>query len=95
MLNGGALNVPASILTGMALFGPVVLTGGTDDEGDTMCPSVEVAGALEAAASQWHSVTADAVDKGQNLTVIANPNTLPAAWCHRFVRRRVRWMVER
>jgi hypothetical protein len=35
LINGMPLNVPASMLAGMPLFGPVVIAG-TDDEGETI-----------------------------------------------------------
>lgn len=72
------LNVPASIIGGRALYGSAVLTNGVpDDEGDTMPPDELTKNALEAACRAWRSVLDSARFIGQNLTVLADPDTLP------------------
>jgi len=38
MMSGMVLNVPAALFTGIVLYGPVVLVGGVDGNGDTQPP---------------------------------------------------------
>ena len=79
MLTGQPLNVPASIMTGMALYGPVVLHGGADDEGETLPPDDELRKAFAALASYWTAVCVDALRKGQSIIPVADPATVPPA----------------
>jgi Domain of unknown function (DUF3846) len=78
MVTGLALNVPASLLSSMALYGPVVLTGAPDDEGETQPPSGRMMTAAANMALCWRRVNLDATAKGQDLTVMANAATVPA-----------------
>jgi len=78
MLNGSKLNVCASMFAGRPLYGPVVLTYATpDDEGETLCPLEEDAMLLMHFAIRWHNVVENAQRIGQDLSVIANPDTIP------------------
>ena len=77
MVNGLALNVPASMLAQQALYGPVVLAGAPDSEGETQPPSDRMAKAVANMAMTWRRVNIDATAKGQDLTVTANPATVP------------------
>ena len=78
MLNGGQLNVIASMMTGLALYGPVVLCAGEPDRnGDTVPPPEGAARAMEAMAEAWRHVVADARRKGQEPFVAASADTLP------------------
>jgi hypothetical protein len=79
MLESLALNVPASMFCGQALYGPVVLCGPPDDEGETQPPSGHLFNGLTAMAGMWGSVCADAVRKGQQIFVPADPDTIPPA----------------
>ena len=78
MVNGLALNVPASLLATMALYGPVVLAGAPDNEGDTQPPSGRMSTAAANMALCWRRVNLDAASKGQDITVAANADTVPA-----------------
>lgn len=78
MLNGALLNVTASMFAGIALYGPIVLTGPVDDEGETMLPPSAVVAALIGFADRWAAVNFDAVArKGQSLDVRADANRIP------------------
>lgn len=71
------LNVPASIFSGTVLYGPVVLAGEPDDEGDTQPPVQRMVQAVTALCRIWRAVCEDAERKGQNVMPVANPGTLP------------------
>jgi len=78
MLNGSVLNVVASLMTGIALFGPVVVCAlDPDAEGDSLPASPEVVEAFTSMADQWGRVLNDARRTGQDLTVVANAATVP------------------
>lgn len=77
MLERLSLNVPASMFCGRALYGPVVLCGPPDDEGETMPPPGNMLNGFVAMASMWHGVVIDATAKGQTITCPADPDTLP------------------
>lgn len=77
MLDGSALNIPASLLAGIALYGPVVLTGDADDEGETQLPTLKAANAFMTLARLWQLVRADAERKNQLVDVFANADDLP------------------
>jgi len=79
MLNAEELNVPASIFAQMSLYGPVVLCGPTDPEGETTTPQQYVHDGLMALAMMWRRVVLDAERKGQQIIVRANPDTVPPA----------------
>jgi hypothetical protein len=79
MIDELPLNVPASLMMGMVLYGPVVLCAPfPDEEGDTLPPTEEVAQVLAGMADQWSIVVADAARKGQSVVFpTANANTIP------------------
>jgi hypothetical protein len=79
MLEAATFNVPASIFAQMALYGPVVLCGPADPEGNTKPPHKRVANGFMALATMWRSVVIDATRKGQNPLVAADPDTVPPA----------------
>ena len=70
-------NVPASLMTGIALFGPVVLCGPPDSEGETQAPSARARMAMMNMADIWQAVCLDAAMKGQAILALANAETLP------------------
>lgn len=78
MLNGSSLNVPASIFAGRPIWGPVVLTGWVDEEGETLPPPEEAMRMLDFLAQQWAAVTSNAVLLNQDVnTNVANTETIP------------------
>lgn len=77
MLVALTINVPASIFAGMVLYGPVVLCGPVDDEGETMPPHPAMVTGLSALANMWSAVIKDAHMKGQEILTTANPDTIP------------------
>lgn len=77
MVNGLPLNVCASMLAGVALYGPVVLTGYPDANGDTTPPPQRTAKALENMAAVWRSVVEDATSKNQDVLPRADPDAVP------------------
>lgn len=78
MLTGLPLNVPVSLMAGMALYGPAVLTAADPDaEGETVAPTETAAKALEAMAEAWRHVVADAARKGQDVRVYPEPGRIP------------------
>lgn len=77
MIEGQPLNVPASMFAGAALYGPVVLAGGADDEGETLPPHPDAIELMESLAAMWRQVTHDAARKGQTTTFPANAATVP------------------
>jgi hypothetical protein len=79
MLNQLAMNVPASMFCGLCLYGPVVLCGEPDEEGETQPPPSNMLNGFTAMASMWRSVVFDAIRKGQEIICPANPETLPPA----------------
>lgn len=79
MLNGSPLNMVASFIAGRAFYGNVVVVGpDTDDEGNTM-PIAEQEFILFIiyTAERWAAVVASAARMGQDLRVVANPDTIP------------------
>src|SRR6185436_19402127 len=78
MINELEFNVPASLVMGRALFGPVVLCAAyPDDEGDTLpANEVDVEG-LKAVSRIWQEVLADASRLGQVVMTHANETTIP------------------
>lgn len=85
IINAETLNVPASLMAGMVLFGPAILAGGADDDGDTMLPSPGAKKALRAISAMWFAVCQDAARKGQRILPTAQPDTLPPAQILSFV----------
>ena len=80
MLNGSVLNVPASMYAGRPLYGAVVMAAAqADDQGETLPPDRDAVRILKTFANAWRSVLTVAADLGQNLDVIANPDTMPPA----------------
>jgi hypothetical protein len=72
------MNVPASIMSGQCLFGPVVLVGPADSEGETLPPPERILTAFENLAGVWRAVAQDALAKGQAIAVRADSNSIPA-----------------
>jgi hypothetical protein len=77
MIEALTLNVPASLFAGRALYGPVVLCGAADDEGETMEPPSDAFYAFQVLARMWGRVADDAKAKNQSLDIPANADTLP------------------
>jgi hypothetical protein len=77
MVNGLAFNFPASMLCGRALFGPVVLAGKPDREGDDTPPTKRLRSAFTNMAHAWEAVMVDAARNGQIILPSANPETIP------------------
>jgi hypothetical protein len=78
MLTQLALNVPASFMFGMVLYGPIVLCSGeADADGDTLPPPDRAVRGLIELAEQWQRVVEDAGRKGQDITVRADAATIP------------------
>jgi hypothetical protein len=77
MLVSLTINVPASIFAGIVLYGPVVLCGPPDTEGETMPPDEHFVKGLSALATMWGNVVKDARQKGQEILTTANPDTIP------------------
>lgn len=78
MLNNQPLNVPVSLLSGRALYGPAVLCrGNPDDEGDTVPPSKTTVQMAQTVALWWNNVVRAAVDVGQDPYAYPNPDTIP------------------
>jgi hypothetical protein len=80
MLENQPLNVVASVMAGMALYGPVVLTAADpDDEGDTLPPDEMALAYARSLCQRWRAVIADAGRKGQSLVLTADPDAIPPA----------------
>jgi hypothetical protein len=79
MIEGLTLNVPASIFASMCLFGPVVLCGPPDEEGETQPPDERVVVGFLSLTTMWRSVCQDALRKNQRILVAADPDTIPPA----------------
>ena len=77
MLDKLKINIPASLMWGGVLYGPVVLCGPPDHEGETQPPHTDVLEALKSVASMWRRVIADALKKGQHILTEADPDVLP------------------
>lgn len=77
MLNGARLNVPASLFAERALYGPVVLVGPTDEEGDSTPPTAQAHAAFRVLATMWAAAEADATAKGQRVEIVATAETIP------------------
>ena len=78
MVDGLALNVPASLMFGIALYGPIVLCAGRpDDNGDTLPASSDAVSVLSGIAGQWNHVVVDAARKGQSVEVRADAGNVP------------------
>jgi len=78
MLTNQQLNVVASIMAAMALYGPAVLTGpDPDDEGNTLPPSADALAFAQEVGKRWRAVVNDAKRKGQDPYVTANAETIP------------------
>lgn len=78
MLNGSPLNMAASMFAGRPIYGPVVLCyADADDEGDTVPALDEDVRLIRALAARWYSVMLNATVVGQDVTVRANPDTIP------------------
>jgi hypothetical protein len=79
MIEELTMNVPASIFASIALFGPVVLCGPPDAEGETLPPDERVANGFLALTMMWRKVCMDALRKGQRILVAADSSTIPPA----------------
>ena len=77
MIDGLALNVPASMFASMALYGPVVLCGGADEEGETQPAIPDAVELLQSLVAMWTAVEVDGARKGQRLHVHADPDAIP------------------
>jgi len=78
MINELEFNVPASMVMGRALFGPVVLCAPRPDgEGNTLPADRADVEGLKAVARLWQEVLADAVRLGQIVMTTANESTIP------------------
>lgn len=78
MLNEAALNIPASMLVGRALYGPVVICDANpDDEGNTLPAPADAVAALSRLALRWASVIHTAQWLGQDVMVYANEDMIP------------------
>jgi len=77
MMSGIDLNVPAALFIGIVLYGPVVLVGGVDGNGDTQPPPERAVTMLVALADRWREVVEDGISKGQDVTVRADAATIP------------------
>jgi len=78
MLNGSTLNVAASMFASRPLYGPVVLCAAqTDDDGETLPPTDSDVRFMAALAAWWQAVVLNAAEVGQDVSVRANPDTIP------------------
>lgn len=78
MIEAKALNVPASLMFGMVLYGPVVLCAGhPDDKGDSLPPPPLAVHSLKALAEQWTLVIEDGGRKGQSVEIRADAESIP------------------
>lgn len=78
MVTEGVFNTVASMMTGLVIFGPVVLVGPTDSEGESTPPDERTRKAATHMADIWQVVCLDAVTKGQRILAIANSEAIPA-----------------
>jgi hypothetical protein len=79
MLNGALLNLTVSLMVGRPLYGPIVVTGGTDEEGDDLPPSGQIRSVIERLAALVVNLRVGAHQVGQSLDWPANPDTIPPA----------------
>jgi hypothetical protein len=80
MIEAQPLNVPVSVMAGMALYGSAVLCGpDPDPTGETLPPTEMAVNALTAIAEAWRHVVADAARKGQVIFVYPEPGRIPPA----------------
>ena len=77
LANALQLNWAASIFAHQVLFGPVVLCGGADEEGNTRPASPEMARVLEIFALSAVALYRSAERVGQSITIHADPATVP------------------
>lgn len=78
MLEGLQLNFPATIFAGRVIYGPVVMTLAVpDDEGGDLPPKDEEIALMIHFCDRWHAVEEDARRTGQELRLVANPDTIP------------------
>lgn len=77
MLDGLYFNAPASIMAGQALWGPVVLAGPPDAEGETTEPNERARHALASMTEFWGHVLRDAANKGQAILTAADADSIP------------------
>lgn len=78
MLSERELNVPGSLALGRAIYGPVVVCAPeADDEGNTLAPDDASFNMLRDWSAIWQYVVNSAAEMGQDLTVRANPDTIP------------------
>ena len=78
MLRNLPLNIPVSMLSGRAIYGPAVLVrGNPDDEGDTVPPSKTAVQYVEKMAKWWNNVVRAAADVGQDPYAYPNADTIP------------------
>lgn len=78
MLRNQPLNIPVSMLSGRALYGPAVLCrGNPDDEGNTMPPSKTVVQYAQKMGLWWNNVVRAAINVGQDPYAYPNAETIP------------------
>jgi hypothetical protein len=78
MITGQVLNIPASLMFGHPLYGPVVLTAAEPDEfGNTLPSSPEAVDTLRHLALAWRHVVINAASVGQDVYVTADADTVP------------------
>jgi hypothetical protein len=70
------MNVPVSLIAGRLLWGPCVLVSGqTDDEGETLPPPERARKAALGLCVLWRAVVADAQRNNQDIRVYADPDS--------------------
>jgi Domain of unknown function (DUF3846) len=77
MLNGAPLNLTVSLIVGRPLYGPVVVTGGVDAEGNDFPPSARLGTFLAQLGDMVAQLRVGARHVGQSLDWPANPDTIP------------------
>ena len=80
MISAKALNHAASMAAGRALYGTAVLCAGNpDEEGNSVPLAPKDRTALANIATRWRAVVMTAADAGQDVSVYADPDTIPPA----------------
>ena len=78
LYDGAALNVSASWFAGQPIYGHVVVAhADPDSEGNTVPAPDQANKSMARFAEVWHMVWVNAQAQGQDLTVKANPDTVP------------------
>ena len=80
MLIAQPLNVIVSLMTGMALYGNVVMIAPDPDVNGDSLPANDVAVHVAVATGRmWRAVLRDAFSKGQECRILPNADTIPPA----------------